>query len=165
MYGLTDSGAVVAFVLKAGFQSMRHALRCNGDEITQEFARAAPVRVQFVRQPGARLVSAYRHYKTIYLHGSTPQPGEPQPIDVATWDAFMAHVLANDNAHWRPQYLIAERFCPNRIHSFERISDFWSLYHSMPFPHLNASKPFPVGTIPAAVAALYTKDKALCLGL
>lgn len=164
MFGRADSGAVIAFVQKAGFQSMRHALRCNGDELTEAEALAAAVRVQFVRDPIARLVSAYRHYKTIYFYGSTPQPGDPQPDDVVTWDAFMAHVRVNDNAHWSPQYLIAERFKPNRVHAFERIGEFWSLYHSMPFPHLNASKAFPVGDVPDDIAARYAKDLQLCHG-
>tara|TARA_R110000868_G_scaffold31345_2_gene115064 strand:+ start:1625 stop:2128 length:504 start_codon:yes stop_codon:yes gene_type:complete len=165
-FGKTNSGAVVAMVQKVGFQSFRHVLRMSGREVSLEEAQAAPVRVQFIREPMARLRSAYCFYKTIYARRSMPQPGSPQPADVETWEAFMEYVRANpDNVHWRPQTVVVEAFIPNRLHKFEDIGTTWGQYDSRPFPHLNDSEDYPTGDVPDDISMRYEPERAIWRGL
>lgn len=164
IYQRTDKGATVALIPKVGLQSMRYSLRCRHD-LTIDDVRNDPVRVVFLRHPHARLVSAYRFFKTIYADGSTPQEQDPQPADVTSWGAFLEHVRMRANVHWRPQINVVRELNPTVIHRFEDIGMHWPTYHSMPYPHLNASKPHEVGAVPDDISARYAEEELLWLGL
>lgn len=162
MYQLTDSGAVIGCVPKGASQSIRAT--CH-NRVEFEQARNADVRVFFIRNPAARMVSAYCFFKTIYQHDVNVGQGSPTPDDVATWASFIEFVRGNpDNPHWSPQMPMVREFSPTHIHRLENIGSVWPIYHSAPMQHINASQPFEVGEIPADLMARYTEDSAVWHG-
>ena len=130
----------VAMIPKAGVNSIRKWLReyevvTNDDPQLLKMGR----RVAFIRNPLARLRSAFSYFRGLDNQNIKHSVKAP----TGTWASFVDFILENDDPHWHPQSDIAGDK-QNIIHHFEDFNLYAPYYCNNIIYHLNKSVPRPV---------------------
>lgn len=142
---IAKGNKALAVITKAGAQSMREVMS-DGWYRTNEQALEYPIRIMFVRNPRARLKSAYS-----FFNGLKQQGTRYDKIDFSTvdrWETFVDMALdpSTDDEHWNTQkssVLFNDQLVPNKIFRFEEINEIFPHFIPRAMPHLNQSERLP----------------------
>lgn len=124
-YWATYRDAAIAMVPKCGHTSFDAMV---GARLSIDEALRIPMRVQFVRDPIDRFVSAYSFFYA--LNEDNPhRESVPKNVTHNGYESFVDYALSNPNPHWMPQTELTGGIA-TRLHKFtgENIRRWWSHY-------------------------------------
>jgi len=141
--GYSGGGIALALIAKVGTQSFKEVIDVDtGWYLIPEEALEYPIRVFFIREPMARLRSAYSFFIKL-RNGGERYDSLPYSV-LNSWPEFVDHVLTNSDEHWNPQVpqvTYKGEFTPNKVFRFEDVKKWWPNFTSIRLPHANASIP------------------------
>lgn len=136
-----DNQLAVAEIPKAGLSTIREWLHPGFVVVKNNDPRLknCPVRVMFVKNPLARLQSAYSFLKVRDALGSKMKHGAP----LSSWHDFVDYILENENIHWMPQVKRAGHL-QTVVHRLEDLNHIFYRYHEGMVLHSNITRRVPV---------------------
>ena len=137
-----QNNVAYALIPKVGTSSIRNTLYNHASVYYMHVddIDVVETRVLFLREPIARIGSAYRFFKNQHELGCKHM-GNACPTD--TYEEFIDHILRTPNEHWDSQVAQVTdsvgTFMPTDVYRFEDISKVWDMYSPSELNHKNSA--------------------------